>query len=266
MIVVGELINGSREPVQQAILSRDEEAIAELAVSQSEAGADYLDCNVGMVGRREAEHMRWLVEVVARAVDTPIAVDTANPDAMAAGLDAWPGRERAILNSITLENERLEHFVPLIREREVRVIALTMGNDGVPATAEGRVDVAMRLLDALEAAGVTCAHIFVDPVVTPLSVDPGGARVACEAMREIASRCPDCHLICGVSNVSYGLPRRRLLNRIFLAQATISGLDSAILDPLDAGVRSTVYAAEALAGRDEWCAGYLQAWRRGELQ
>ncbi|MGC9316730.1 MAG: hypothetical protein ACP5KN_01690, partial [Armatimonadota bacterium] len=98
-----------------------------------------------------------------------------------------------------------------------------------------------------------------------LSVDPSGARVTCDAMREIASRRPDCHLICGVSNVSYGLPRRRLLNRVFLAQAVISGLDSAILDPLDPAVRSAVYAAEALAGRDEWCAGYLAAYRRGIL-
>ncbi|MGC9316731.1 MAG: dihydropteroate synthase, partial [Armatimonadota bacterium] len=150
MIIVGELINGSREPVQQAILSRDEAAIAELAMRQSEAGADYLDCNVGMVGRREVEHMRWLVEVVAGAVDTPIAIDTANPDAMAAGLEAWPGPKRAIVNSITLEDERLEHFLPLIRERDVRVIVLTMDNGGVPPTAAGRVDVAMRLLDALE--------------------------------------------------------------------------------------------------------------------
>ncbi len=269
MIVVGELINGTREPVREAIVTHDEDAIAELAVRQHEAGADYIDCNVGMVGQQEVEQMRWLVEVVTSAVDVPIAVDTANPDAMEAGLDAYfefGSNAAPIVNSITLESEKTERFLPLLAGRQVRTIALTMDDSGVPAGVSGRVDAAMRLLEAIEEAGVARSDIFVDPVVTPLSVDPGGARITCEAMREIADRCPECHLICGVSNVSYGLPQRTLLNRVFLSQAVAAGLDAAICDPTDSGIRSAIYAAEALAGRDEWCGRYLAAWRRGELQ
>lgn len=265
MIIIGELINGTREPVREAILARDEATLAELAIRQAEASADYLDCNVGMVGAAEAEQMDWLVRLVAEATDLPVCIDTAGPEAMRAGLEAYEGDAPPICNSITLERERLERFLPIIADRNVRVVALAMTDEGVPQGVQGRLDAAVRLAEELAAAGVRAGDIFIDPVVTPLSVDPQGARVAMDAIREITAALPGCHTVCGVSNVSYGLPRRTLLNRVFLCQAIAAGLDSAILDPLDQGVMSAACAAEALAGRDEWCAGYLRAYRRGVL-
>ncbi|MFW6157027.1 MAG: dihydropteroate synthase [Armatimonadota bacterium] len=265
MIIIGELINGTREPVQEAILARDETAITDLAVRQAEAGADFIDCNVGMVGAAEAEQMAWLVGLVTEAVDAPPCIDTANPDAMLAGLEACEGDGRAICNSVTLESERLERFLPIVSGRDVQVVALAMTDEGVPQGVPGRVEAALRLVDALSDAGVAAEDIYVDPVVTPLSVDPEGARIVTDALGEISAALPEGHTVCGVSNVSYGLPRRTLLNRVFLCQAIVGGLDSAILDPLDAGIMSTIHAAEALAGRDEWCAAYLAAYRRGVL-
>ncbi|MGM0492235.1 MAG: dihydropteroate synthase [Armatimonadota bacterium] len=265
MIVIGELINGTREAVGRAIRARDDDAIAELAVRQADAGADFIDCNVGMVGAAEAEQMAWMVDVVTRVVDLPVCIDTADPEAMVAGLDAWRGEGRPICNSVTLESERLESFVPVVAGRDVRVVALLMTDDGVPRGVVERVDAAHRLVDALDSAGVARGDIFIDPIVTPLSVDPEGGRVANDAIRQIIEELPECHTICGVSNVSYGLPRRALLNRVFLCQAIVSGLDSAIVDPLDQGIMSSIYAAEALAGRDEWCTDYLAAYRRGVL-
>ncbi|MFO8081693.1 MAG: dihydropteroate synthase, partial [Armatimonadota bacterium] len=114
MIVIGELINGTREAVGRAIRARDDDAIAELAVRQADAGADFIDCNVGMVGAAEAEQMAWMVDVVTRVVDLPVCIDTADPEAMVAGLDAWRGEGRPICNSVTLESERLESFVPVV--------------------------------------------------------------------------------------------------------------------------------------------------------
>ncbi|MFW5866210.1 MAG: dihydropteroate synthase [Armatimonadota bacterium] len=265
MIIIGELINGTREPVGKAIIAQDRDTIADLAVRQADAGADFIDCNVGMVGAAEAEQMDWLVRVVAEVVEAPPCIDTANPDAMRAGLDAWDGDDRPICNSVTLERERLESFLPNVAGRAVRVVALVMTDEGVPKGVEARVDAARRLVEALTEAGVAAEDIFIDPVVTPLSVDPEGARVANEAIRRISTELPECHTVCGVSNVSYGLPRRTLLNRVFASQAIVSGLDSAIVDPLDQGIMSSIYAAEALAGRDEWCADYLAAYRRGVL-
>lgn len=265
MIIIGELINGTRDEVREAIMRRDEGAIADLALRQSEAGADYLDCNVGMAGEREPEQMQWLVGVVQSVVDTPVSIDTTNPEAMRAGLDAWQGEQPPICNSLTLERERLDRFLPILRGRSLKVIALAMDDEGVPGGVDARVECALRLIDLLAEEGVVGGSVLVDPVLTPLSVVPEGAGVVCDAIRQIKAERPNCLTVAGISNVSYGLPRRALLNRVFLAQAIGSGLDGAILDPLDRGMMSTLYAAEALAGRDEWCAGYLRAYRHGVL-
>ena len=265
MIIIGELINGTREAVRRAIVARDEAAIAELAIRQTEAGANYLDCNVGTVGEAEVEQMAWLVGVVSAAVDAPVCIDTASPDAMRVGLAAWQGTEPPICNSVTLERGRLDVFLPIIAGRHARVVALLMTDECVPQGVEARVDAARRLVEVLEGAGVARDDILIDPIVTPLSVDADGARVTMDAIAEIMSALPGCHTVCGVSNVSYGLPARGLLNRVFLCQAIRSGLDAAIIDPLDRQLMADIYAAEALAGRDEWCAKYLQAYRSGVL-
>lgn len=266
MIVIGELINGTRAPVRAAIERGDAEFIADLAARQVAAGADYVDCNVGLVGEREVERMRWLVGVVAEAVDVPVCIDTASPAAMAAGLEEYRGSAPPIVNSVTLEAERAEAMLAVLAGASARVIALAMTDEGVPTTGEARAAAGRRLLDLLSERGIAVEDVFVDLVITPLSVDPEGARAACAAMQMIATTCPQCHLVCGLSNVSFGLPQRALLHRAFVAQAIAAGLDSAILDPTDAQLRATMYAAEALAGRDPWCARYLRAYREGLLQ
>lgn len=266
MIVIGELINGTRAPVRAAIERGDADFIAELAARQVAAGADYVDCNVGLVGEREVERMRWLVRTVGAAVAAPVCIDTASPAAMAAGLEEYPGAQPPIANSITLESGRLPAMLSVLAGSGARVIALATTDEGVPTTGAARAEAGRRLLELLAERGTPAQDVFVDPVVTPLSVDPEGPHAACEAMRMLSAACPQCHLICGLSNVSYGLPERALLHRAFLAQAIAAGLDSAILDPTDAELRATMYAAEALAGRDPWCARYLQAHRAGILQ
>jgi len=265
VIVIGELINGTRTPVREAIERGDANTIAELATRQVAAGADYVDCNVGLVGEREVERMRWLVRTVGQAVDVPVCIDTASPAAMGAGLEEYAGAAAPIVNSVTLESGRAEAMLDVLAGSGARVIALTTTDEGVPAGGEARAAAGRRLLDILTDRGIAAEDVFVDPVVTPLSVDPQGARAACEAMRALTVACPQCHLICGLSNVSYGLPQRALLHRAFLAQAIACGLDSAILDPTDADLRAAMHAAEALAGRDQWCARYLQAYREDLL-
>ena len=265
MIIIGELINGTRDEVREAIVRRDRSVIEDIARRQSEAGADYIDCNVGMAGEDEPARMSWLVEVVQSAVETPVAIDTTNPDAMQAGLSAWQGDASPLCNSVSFERDRLAALIPLLRDRDVRVVALAMSDDGVPSSVEARVSCAMQLIEALGGAGVAEEDIFIDPVLTPLSVAHNGPGLVCQAICEINALHPDCHTVVGLSNVSYGLPHRSLLNRVFLAQAIASGLDSAILNPLDGDLMSTLFAAEALAGRDEWCERYLGAHRRGAL-
>jgi 5-methyltetrahydrofolate--homocysteine methyltransferase len=265
LIIVGELINGTRAPVAEAIAGRDAGRIGDLARRQVAAGATYVDINSGRVGDDEVADLAWLAETVRAATDAPLSLDSATPAAIAAGLAACEGGPSPIINSVTLEEERLAAVLPMALGSGASVIALAIDDAGMPADAAQRSDTALRLIERLAAEGVAGERVFVDPVVTPLGTGHDAAAQVCEAIRTIREEATGCHVICGLSNVSFGLPRRALLNRVFLAQAIFSGLDAAILDPLDDAIMQTVYAAEALAGRDEWCMNYIAAYRDGRL-
>ena len=265
MIIVGELINGTRAPVAEAIASRDAGRIAELACRQVAAGATYVDINSGRVGDDEVADLAWLAETVREATDVPLSLDSATPQAVAAGLAECEGGPPPIINSVTLEGDRLAAVLPMALESGASVIALAIDDAGMPDDAAQRSDTALRLIERLAAEGIAGERVFVDPLVTPLGTAHDAAAQVCEAIRTIRKEATGCHIICGLSNVSFGLPQRALLNRVFLAQAIFSGLDAAILDPLDDAIMQTVCAAEALAGRDEWCMNYITAYRDGRL-
>jgi cobalamin-dependent methionine synthase I len=265
LIIIGELMNGTRKSIKAAIERRDAEFIADLARRQEQAGADYIDCNPGTVGEQEVADLRWLVQTAQAAVQAPLSLDTPNADALAAALEVYAQDERPMINSITLETERLAAMLPILTGNEVRVVALALDDAGMPDQPGQREDTALRLAARLREEGLAAEDIFVDPLITPLSTDPSCNQHILPAIAAIREGAPDCHITCGLSNISYGLPNRALLNRTFLAQAVAHGLDSAILDPLDRDLMRTAHAAEALAGRDEWCAAYIAAHREGKL-
>ncbi len=265
LIIVGELINGTRAPVARAIARRDTECIAALARRQVAAGASYVDINSGRVGDEEVADLVWLAQTVRAATDAPLSLDSATREAIAAGLAVCEGGPPPIINSVTLEGDRLAEVLPMALASGASVIAMAIDDAGVPGDAAQRSDTALRLIERLAAEGIAGERVFVDPAVTPLSTAHDAAAQVCEAIRTIREEATGCHVICGLSNVSFGLPERALLNRIFLAQAIFSGLDAVILDPLDHAIMRTVSAAEALAGRDEWCADYIAAHRDGGL-
>ncbi len=265
MIIVGELINGSRHSVGRAIEHRDAECIAQLAQRQVDAGATWVDVNSARVGEQEIEDLRWLVQAVADASDCPVSVDSAEPEATAAALAVYDQARPPLINSVNLDEARLRAIVPLALDSGASVIALATDDTSVPGDGPQRVEIALRLLERLVAEGIGPDRIFLDPVVMPLSTSHESAAMVYGAIEAIRAQAPECHVICGISNVSYGLPQRAALNRAFLAQAILAGLDAAILDPLDAAMMQTAYAAEALAGRDEWCLEYIGAHRGGQL-
>lgn len=264
MIIIGELINGTRPRVAAAIASRDAEFIANLARKQAQAGADYIDCNSGRVGVAEAEDLAWLVQTVEAAADRAVSLDSANPEAIAAALQVCRGAP-PLINSVMADEGQLAAVLPMVVAAGASVIALTLDHAAAAPAPARRVQIAQDLVQRITAAGISPERIFVDPVVAPLSTSAEAPRLACETMRLMRRELPDCHIVCGLSNVSHGLPARALLNRTFLAQAIMSGLDAAILDPLDRDLMRTIRAAEALAGRDEWCLKYIQAHRDGLL-
>lgn len=265
MIVIGELINGTRKAVKQAIEDKDAAFISELAVKQTEAGASFIDCNPGTTGDAEVTDIEWLVNIVQGVTDKPIAFDTPNPLALRRGMEVYTGKATPMVNSITLEAERIENTLPIIVESGANCVALAMGDDGMPCVAGQREANARRLIDMLLQAGLTQSRIYLDPVIAPLGTDNSAGLQVIQAIQSIKCEYPDVHITAGMSNISYGLPVRKLMNRVFMSICMAAGLDSSICDPLNLDLMAEITAAEAILGRDEWCMNYITAFRAGKL-
>jgi 5-methyltetrahydrofolate--homocysteine methyltransferase len=263
MLIVGERINSTRKRIREAVRARDAAFISTEAKNQVAAGADYVDVNAGTSVAHEIDDLKWLVETVQKAVEAPLCLDSANPAALAAGLAVVD--KAPIINSITGEKARMEAILPLVRESGASVVALVMDDSGMPEDAEGRLKVARSLIPAVEAAGVSRDRIYIDPLVRPVSTDARQGAEVLKTVRTVMTDWPGVHTICGLSNISFGLPVRNVLNTTFLALMIEAGLDGAIIDPTEPRMMATVAAARALLGLDEYCLGYIEAHRAGRI-
>ena len=261
-MIVGELINTSRKAVHENVQNMNAEYIRDLAKRQVEAGADYLDINCSTMMEREPEMLKWLIENIEAVTKTPLSIDTPDPVAIETGL-SFTKNGQPMLNSITGEEERCRLLVPLIVKYKAKVVALCMDEQGVPTTTEDRVRVAHKLVKTLTEAGVPGSDIYLDPVIVPVSTSDRAGLDVLDAVRLIKQECPEVYLICGLSNISYGLPNRKVLNRVFMIQTLSMGMDGYILNPLDNELMGDLFAARTLFGQDSFCANYLAAHRRG---
>lgn len=262
VLIVGELINTSRKAIKPAVDSRDADFIKGVAVQQVEAGANYVDVNCGTMVFNEPETMEWLVRTVESAVQEPVCIDTPNSKAMEAGL-ACIKNGQPMINSITAEKERFAAIIPVVLKYKAKVVALCMDDKGIPDSAEQRINIVKRLVGDLRAAGVPDDDIYLDPLITPISTGDDYGSYVLETVRYIRAEYPNVHSICGLSNISYGLPKRKALNQTFMVQTMTCGMDAYILDPLDKTMMGFAYAAQALLGQDPFCGGYLAAHRAG---
>jgi 5-methyltetrahydrofolate--homocysteine methyltransferase len=264
MLIIGERINATRTPIAEALKARDASLLQNEARQQAEAGADFLDVNTALSPETEKDLMVWAVETIREVTDAPLSIDSADPEVARAGLALLPKGE-AFLNSISAETGRLEGMLPLLAEFEPRVVALAMDDEGMPASTGDRWRALETLFGRTDAAGVPRDRILVDPLVRPVATNPEQASQCLTMIREIAERGQGAGTTMGLSNVSFGLPERRHLNRTFLAMAAGAGLTGAILDPLEPGLMATVMAAACLTGRDDYCMNYITAQRAGRL-
>lgn len=264
MLIVGERINTSRKNITPAVESKDAEFIIDTARKQHEAGAGYIDVNAGTLVDREPEALLWLVKTVQGALDVPLTIDSPNPAAIKVALEAHKGQ--AMINSITAEKERYENILPLVKDYKTKVIALAMDDSGIPTTSEGRLKASRLLIDKLTSEGVALDDIYIDPLVYPISTGSHYGRAVLDTISAVRREYPGIHAICGLSNISHGLPVRKLLNQAFLVMCMTAGLDAAIIDPLDQRLMALVYASNALLGEDEYCAEYLAASRQGRFE
>ena len=263
MIIVGERINGTRTRVREAVVARSADFISEEAMRQAEAGADYIDLNAGTDPQREPEDLVWLVKTVQEVVDRPLCIDSPNLEALQAGIEACGSRP--LVNSASAEKGRMESVLGLVARHGARVVGLTLDDAGLPKTAEQRVAIAKTLAGRAEQLGIARDDIFIDALARAVAVENEQGAAFLDAVPGIKEALPGIHVICGLSNISFQMPSRRLLNRAFVAMAMARGMDAAIVDPLDGGLMATVCAANVLLGQDEMCIGFIQAHRAGKL-
>jgi cobalamin-dependent methionine synthase I len=201
---------------------------------------------------------------VQAAVEKPCAIDSPDPAAVEAALAVHQGTP--MINSISLEKERYDKLMPIIAGTDMKVIALCMSDKGMPKTVDDRMRIAEELVNGLLKNNVKLENIFVDPLVQPVSVENTFGVEFINAIERIVTTYPGIHTACGLSNISYGLPARKFMNQTFMTMAIAKGLDGAIINPLDRRMMANIIAAEALAGKDNFCMNYLKAFRAGMFE
>jgi cobalamin-dependent methionine synthase I len=259
--IIGEKINGTRKRVAQAIQERDAAFIQNLAKEQASAGADWLDANAGTAPQREPDDLIWLVENIQAAVETPICLDSANPKALEVAIKAV--NKTPMINSISLELNRIENVLPIVAAHKCPAVALAMDEKGIPKTKDERISIVGRMLEKTRALGIPDSNLYFDPLAMTIGTGTENGLIFFETIREIRKQFPDVHMTCGLSNISFNMPARSLINRVFLAYAMEAGLDCAICDPNNQDIKTTMLAAELLLGQDKHCLKFIRAHRAG---
>lgn len=259
-VIIGERINPTGRKVFSAELQAgDLSRVPRDAQAQAEAGARVLDVNVGAASVDEVALLPRAVELAQQAVDLPICIDSANPEALRAALAVAQGR--ALVNSVNGERAKLDAVLPVVADYGAAVIALVMDDSGIPETPEKRLRVAAAILDAARQHGIAPQDVLLDPLVLAIGADHLAGAVTAETARLI--RCElGCNMTAGASNASHGMPERELLNTVWLALLIQAGVNAPICNPLKNGL--AVRAVDLMLGYDEWGMGYIQAYRAAQ--
>lgn len=264
MLIVGERINSSREQITQAVSSGDGVFIQNEAGIQVKAGAHYIDVNAGSLGRDEAKYLQWMIELIQDVTDVPLCIDSPAPRVIESVLPLV--KTAPMINSITLEPSRLEPILELVVAYKAKVIGLCQSRESIAKTTGAKVQMATELVEKVTSKGVPLDDLYIDPLVFPVSTDTESALATVNSIDQITKEFPGVHTICGLTNVSYGLPNRKLVNRTFLVGCMAHGLDSVIIDPTDKPLYACLKAALMIMGKDEFCMEYVSAFREGRLE
>jgi cobalamin-dependent methionine synthase I len=208
---------------------------------------------------QEPEYLKWLVTTVQAITDAPCSIDSPDPKAIEAALAVHKGT--AMLNSISLEEKRYQDLLPIVAGTDLKVVALCMSDTGMPQTADDRMAIADKLINGLVQRNVKIENIYVDPLVQPVATDTRFGVEFLKAIEQIMTTFRGIHTLCGLSNISFGLPERKFINQTFMIMAIARGLDGAIVNPLDKRMMANIIAAEMLLGKDDYCSKYLTAFR-----
>jgi len=269
MLLIAERINGMFTDVKQAIADKNKKVIQDLAKKQTDAGATYLDVNVGTAAADQQAAMQWLVETIQETCSTPLCLDSQKIDVIAAGLKVANTEPGILLNSSPLnkktDEEILNKYIELAKNAgpKASIIALTMDKNGVPQDTDTRVAIAAEIISKAVELGFDTQRLFIDPIILPVKVpnaqiQPTNILAAMDQIRILADPSP--HITIGLSNVSQGTTQRSLINSVFLAMAVSHGLDSAIVDVLDEKLMNILAAAEMLMNKQIYSDSFLKVY------
>lgn len=262
MIIIGEKINGSIPAVAEAIAKRDADVIKARAIAQEKAGATFIDCCASVPEAEEVETLRWMIDCIQEVTDLPIAVDSPSADVLA---QAWKFcKKPGLINSVSGEGDKIDKIFPILAENKGwQVIALLSDDTGIPKNAVDRLRVFDKIMEKAAAYGIAPSRIHIDPLVEMLCTSENGIETNTEVIATVRQRYPSIHITAAVSNISFNLPVRKMINLGFTVLAMNAGLDSAILDPTNRDLMGVIFATEALLGQDEYCMEYIGAYREG---
>ena len=261
MLIIGELINGMYKDVARAIENREADIIQHLAEDQIRSGASALDVNTGPYSKNPKDDMKWLVETIQKVTDVPLAIDSPKPDVVEEALKLT--KKRAIINSTSADDVKMERVFGLAKRYNAQVIGLTMDRSGVPNSKEKRLELAAKIVAKAIDVGINAEDILLDPIVLPVNVAQAQGPEVFESIREFKLLSdPAPKTVIGLSNVSQGTKFRSLINRTYLVMALANGLSAAILDPLDKELMDAMIASELILNKNIYCDSFLEAYRR----
>ncbi len=263
-VIIGERINPTgRKKMLKALQEGDFDIVRQDALSQVAAGAKILDVNAGVPGADEVALLQQVLTTVMETVDVPLCIDTADPEALEAALKAYDGK--ALINSVNGEERSLEAILPLVKEYGAAVIGLCMDDDGIPPTADDRFAVAAKIFERAGKLGIGPEDIVIDPLALTMGADHTAGLIAMQTIEKVVAEF-GANITMGASNISFGMPDRKLINSTFIAMSIHAGLTCPITNPLEKEVAVAILAADLSMGRDEYGMAWIQAFRQREKE
>lgn len=258
MIIIGEKINGSIPSTGKAIAAKDADYIRYLAKIQTEANADYIDC-CASVNVDELDMIKWLIDLIQETTDTPICIDSPDPQVCADAVKFC--KKPGIVNSVSLEGGKMDIIFPVIAGTRWGCVALLCDDKGIPKDAATRLEIFKDIMAKAKEYNIAPNRLYIDPLVETLGTNGESLLTFVETCKGIKELYPDVHITSGLSNISFGLPARKMINMAFMTLAMNAGMDSAIVDPTNRDMMGIIYATAALLGEDDFCIEYITAFR-----
>lgn len=265
MIIIGEKINGAIPSIKKAIAERNEALIIERTIAQVNAGAHFLDCAPSTATEIEYDTMVWLIHLMQRVTEVPLCIDSPNARLLARILEEDHVSKPGMVNSVNEEGDKCEIIFPLIAGSAWHVVGLTCDQNGIPSDPEKKIDIAKRIIDKAVKYGVALEQLHIDPCVMAIATMPSSMKDFERCIRGIHDYAPNVKVTGAISNISFDMPARKYVNANCMAYAIAAGLDSAIMDPCNVDMISTIYACEALTMRDKGGRKYNRAYRQGKI-